>query len=85
MSKTWEIAPDAVAVDVLDGFVLRVQFRNGEIRDFFAEQQLFARKCYSSLRNVGLFRQAHIFNGTVVWNDEIDIDPEWLYDESIPV
>lgn len=80
-----ELAPDAVAVSVLDGHILRVQFDNGEVRDFDAAKQLFARKCYAALYSPGVLQLAHIMNGTVAWTDELDIDPEWLYEESVPV
>lgn len=28
---------------------------------------------------------AHVAFGTVVWNDEIDIDPEQLYEDSVQI
>jgi len=37
------------------------------------------------LRNPSFFMTAKAECGTVVWNDDIDIAPEHLYDASIPV
>ena len=80
-----ELAPDAVEVRCVRDYVLRVRFSNGETRDFDVGQELLPRKCYTRLKNPEFFRKAQIGYGTVVWDDETDIDPEWLYEESVPV
>ena len=79
-----ELAPDTVSVAVLPGYVLRVRYVNGELRDFDMKP-LFARKCYQSLENEILFQSARIEFGTVQWANGMDIDPEWLYEDSVPV
>lgn len=79
-----EMAPDAVKVLCADGYKLRVWFENGEVRLFDAGEQLLGRKCYAPLKNPALFQTARIGYGTVVWNDELDIDPDWLYEQSTP-
>lgn len=77
-----ELAPDAISVECLPEYRLRVAFANGEVRVFDAKAQLLHRKCYALLKTPSLYNKAHIDNGTVVWTDEIDIDPEWLYEAS---
>lgn len=76
------------AVEVLsarDG-ILRVRFRNGEIRDFNAMKELFGLPCYRELANdPALFETAHVDYNTVVWNKQLDVDPDWLYNQSTPV
>lgn len=39
---------------------------------------------YSSLRNIGFFMKAKASCGTVIWDDDIDIAPEHLYECSQP-
>ena len=65
---------------------LRVRFRNGEIRDFNARKELFGLPCYRELANdPALFETAHVDYNTVVWNKQLDVDPDWLYHQSTPV
>ena len=79
-----DIAPDAVRVEVRDDHILRVRFANGELRDFDA-RPLLARKCYDALKNEALFATARVEYGVVTWADGSDLDPEWLYEDSVPV
>ena len=79
-----EMAPDAASVAVLPEYVLRVRFVNGELRDFDMKP-LFSRKFYKPLENEILFQSARIEFGTVQWANGMDIDPEWLYEDSVPV
>ena len=79
-----ELSPDAVGVSVLPDRVLRVRFANGELRDFDMKP-LLARKCYRPLENDILFQTAGVAFGTVQWANGLDIDPEWLYADSVPV
>ena len=79
-----DVAPDAVRVEVRDDHTLRVRFANGELRDFDA-RPLLARKCYDALKNEALFATARVEYGVVTWADGSDLDPEWLYEDSVPV
>ena len=79
-----ELSPDAVSVSVLENHVLRVRFVNGELRDFDAKP-LLSRKCYRELNNEVIFRTARAECGTVMWANGYDIDPDWLYEDSVPV
>ncbi|HIV30513.1 MAG TPA: DUF2442 domain-containing protein [Candidatus Pullichristensenella excrementipullorum] len=79
-----DVAPDAVRVEVRDGHILRVRFANGELRDLDV-RPLLARKCYDALRNAALFATARVEYGVVTWADGSDLDPEWLYEDSVPV
>jgi len=79
-----ELSPDAASVTVLPDHVLRVRFVNGELRDFDMKP-LLVRKCYQSLHNDILFQTASVAFGTVQWANGLDLDPEWLYGDSVPV
>ena len=76
---------DVTAVEPLPGFVLRLTFENGEVRRF-SMSRLLARAAtvFTPLRRVALFRQVFIENGTVRWPGGADIDPELLYEQSVP-
>ena len=76
---------DVTAVEPLPGFNLRLTFCNGERRilnmtSFLAR----ASGVLLSLRQIAKFRQAFVAYGTVCWPGNIDLDPEWLYQDSIP-
>ena len=76
------LAPDAVAVKALPDYRLLVEFANGETRIFDAAP-LLERKCYAVLKSVEVFNLVRIAYGTVVWPGNLDIDPEWLYEDSV--
>lgn len=75
--------PDAVSVTVEPNHRLRVCFDNGETRLFDASA-LLRRKCYAKLNSQPFFEKVHIQYGCVTWPDNIDLDPDWLYQDSIP-
>ena len=35
------------------------------------------------VKNVKLFMQAEIVNGCITWPNDLDIDPDWLYEDSV--
>ena len=45
---------------------------------------LLERKCYACLNDPVFLSSVSVQNGCVTWPDDIDIDPEWLYEDSIP-
>ena len=75
------MSPDAVSVSVLDNYMLCVRFDNGETRMFDATP-LLERKCYINLKNKAFFALASVQYGCVTWPGNIDIDPDWLYEDS---
>ncbi len=79
-----KLPPDAVAVTAMDDYRLRVTFENGVVKEFDA-RALLGRKCYEKLRDKAFFKLAFTREGCVCWPGGIDIDPEWLFDDSIPV
>jgi hypothetical protein len=61
---------------------LIVTFTNGEVKKFDLQPYL-NYPIYRKLKNESFCSKAIIENGTVIWNDEIDIDPDRLYLESV--
>jgi hypothetical protein len=76
--------PRAQHVQALDNYCLLVTFDNNEQRKFDATQ-LFQYKMYEPIRNKHLFSLAKADGMCVYWNDDIDICPDILYQQSVRV
>ena len=50
-----------------------------------SKSELLEYPVFKPLSNTVFFKSAHTDGCTVVWNDEIDIDPESLYNEGISI
>lgn len=72
------------AVTPRPDYSLLLTFKNGEQRIFDAKP-LLEYEINDKLKNIGFFMQAKVMYGTVIWNDDIDIDPEHLYENSTPI
>ena len=75
---------DVVHVTVKPDFELLLEFENGERRKFNMGTCI-DQKPWVRLKSGNTFWGAFVENGTVVWPGNIDIDPETLYDYSIPI
>ena len=65
-------------------YTLLITFANGE-KKIYNARPLLKKPIYSQLNNLGFFLGAKADCGTVVWNDDVDIAPEHLYEMSMPV
>lgn len=75
---------DVTEVRVQPGFALLLEFQNGERRRFDMRAYI-DQKPWVRLKVGNLFQGAFVENGTVAWPGNIDIDPETLYEYSVPV
>lgn len=75
---------DVVKVRAKSGYMLELEFENGE-RRVFDMSPYMDKKPFNRLKDTGAFYGAHIDYGTVVWPGNIDIAPETLYDRSAPM
>lgn len=64
-------------------YTLLITFVSGEHRIYDA-YPLLEKGIYSKLKDLTFFLGAKASYGTVIWNDDIDIAPEHLYEHSIP-
>ena len=75
---------DVIDVQAQQDFTLYLQFENGEQR-YFNMAPYIDQKPWVRLKSDEAFLAAFIENGTVAWPGNIDIDPETLYELSLPV
>lgn len=71
------------AVKAQEDYTLLITFADGE-RRLYNARPLLEKAIYSPLKNITFFLTAKADCGTVVWNDELDIAPEHLYECSRP-
>ena len=75
---------DVIHVIVQPRFRLLVEFENGENRAFHMATCI-DQKLWSKHKSGNTFQCAFVENGTVAWPGNLDIDPETLYERSIPL
>lgn len=75
---------DVTDVKVKPEFTLILEFENGEHRRFDMAAYI-DQKPWDKLKSGNTFQGAFVENGTVAWPGNIDIDPETLYDYSVPL
>lgn len=75
---------DVTHVTVQPHFTLLLEFENGERRSFNMANYI-DRKPWARLKSGNAFQGAFVENGTVAWPGNIDIDPETLYERSVPL
>jgi len=76
--------PAVVSVETLPEYQLTLRFTSGERKTFDMKPYL-DYPVYRPLRDKTLFDKAAVDYGTVAWGTQIDMAPETLYLESIPV
>jgi len=75
---------DVIRVSPLPNYQLELTFANQEVRLFDMGAYLH-KKPFNRLIENNRFMTAHVDYGTVVWDGNIDISPETLYDRSVPL
>ena len=83
---------DAIKVEALDDYCLRAHFSNGEVKIFDVKPYL-KHKFFLPLKDKAFFSLVKADYGTAVWDykrkapyaDGIDIAPEELYWNSVPI
>lgn len=77
---------DAKKVIIKEGTVVEVYFRNGKVKQYDISVLFDDYPQLAALKNRELFEKGHL-QGTsgIVWNDDLDIDIEAVYQEGITV
>ena len=78
MNTLKPLLPKVTKVQALDDFELRLEFADGSIKQFDVKPYLHF-PAFERLKQGGLFAKAHIANGTVVWDERLDLAPETLF------
>ncbi len=76
--------PRVVAAAVLDGHALLLRFTNGEQRRLDVGPYL-AYPVFEKLHERAFFALVRADHGTVSWPGHIDLDPDSVYLDSVPV
>lgn len=76
------ILHQVVAASPLDDTKIRVSFENG-ISGVFDCAPYLKDKYWASLSNPAFFRQVRVDCGTLCWPNDIDIDPEEVWDDCV--
>lgn len=82
--KGTPLGPRVKQVEPTDNYELILTFNTGE-KKMFDAKALFQYPMYAPLKNIGFFKMVKADNMCVYWNDDIDICPDTLYAQSIPV
>ena len=69
------------SVKALDGYEILLEFENGEERIFDLKPYLSLGK-FSELKDPDKFKTVRINFDTIEWDNQIDLDPEFLYEHS---
>ena len=69
-------------VETRPNYRLKLTFTSGEVGVFDVNPYL-DKGLFSELKNSSVFNSVRAFNGTVVWPNNLDFDPDTLYLESV--
>ena len=78
------LRPTARSVKALDGYLLEVEFNNGEVKIFDVKPYIQG-DWYGNLKNIEYFNSVHIDGLSIAWEDGQDICPDELYYNSKPL
>lgn len=74
---------DVIKADYIDGYKLKVLFEDGHCGTVDFSHYPEKGGVFSKFSELSFFRKFKVSKtlGTIVWNDEIDIAPETLYEK----
>ena len=67
-----------------EDYTLLLTFADGSKRVYDAAP-LLHKPVFTELKHLPFFLKAQVSGDTVIWNDDVDIAPEHLYECSVPV
>jgi Protein of unknown function (DUF2442) len=76
--------PRVTIVQYENPYKLLLTFTNKEVKKFDFAKYL-SYPVYEVLKDEAYSKKAKVYNGTVIWDDSVDFDPDTLYIESNPL
>lgn len=73
-----------IDVKPTEDFKLVLTFEGGKKR-IFDFKPLLNDKINEPLRNIDFFMKAKVHHHTVMWNEKLDVCPEYLYEKSVKI
>jgi hypothetical protein len=73
--------PRVTSVELLNDYMLELEFDNGE-KGLFSMKPYLEYPVFEPLKNYELFNRARVTFGFISWNDDLDMSPDTLYLES---
>lgn len=74
--------PRPIEAEAIDNKTLLIKFNNGEVKK--VDISVFLRyPMYKELNDYNFFKRVKADGMTVYWNDDIDIDPDYLYENGV--
>lgn len=67
------------SVEPLEGFMVRLEFEDGTQKEIDLEPYLHGHIFEPIRRDMSVFRSVKVEEGTIVWENGADIDPDVLY------
>jgi hypothetical protein len=68
-------------VQVLENYMLEIEFSNGE-KGIFSMEPYLDYPVYKPLKDYSIFKKAKVTMGFISWNEDIDMSPDNVYLES---
>lgn len=76
---------DVLAVEPKDDYTLLITFARNKKRLFDCKKYLLEKPYAQRLKNKDFFMKAKADHFTVMWSDDLDIAPEYLYENSVKI
>ncbi|MCR4823003.1 MAG: DUF2442 domain-containing protein [Treponema sp.] len=76
----WQV----INVEPTNDYNLILTFKEGDKR-IFDFSPLLTHEINKPLRNIKFFMKAKVHHNTVMWNKELDMCPEYLYENSVQI
>ena len=73
-----------ISVEPKEDFTLILTFVTGE-KKRFDMKPLLEKKNFEPLKDINFFMKAYVDGTSVSWNESLDIAPEYLYENSLPI
>ena len=71
-------------VEARDDYTLVLTFEDGE-RKLFDMKPYLDKGVFRELKDISMFKTARVCFSSVAWNNDVDFDPEALYEGGLPL